>query len=357
LTKSQAGSIQEERASSARLSARSPSSSQLSDLHRTRILAAAARLLDERGYAATTVAQVIERARVSRSRFYELFAGCDACVVALLDELVATVDRELAERLRATDAWDERVRQAVWVILSCLERQPLLARACVVHSVRGGTEVLDRREEIIATLVAAVDQGRLLAGADPGLSPMTAEGVVGAATRLTYARLAADTDAPVLRDLLGELTGLILLPYVGAERTRVAQQRPSPELLSDGLAQAALEANQEVTDPLKGITMRLTHRTALALEAVAENPGASNKVVADYAGISDQGQASKLLARLERLGLIDNQASGATKWELNAWTLTSTGGKLVHLLGARVGTSGAALTQPRPILQAERGMA
>ncbi len=46
--------------------------------------------------------------------------------------------------------------------------------------------------------------------------------------------------------------------------------------------------------------MRLTYRTARVLEGVAEQPGASNRMVADYAGVIDPGQISKLLARLER---------------------------------------------------------
>ncbi len=98
----------------------------------------------------------------------------------------------------------------------------------------------------------------------------------------------------------------------------------------------ALDTNAEATDPLKGIAIRLTHRTALALQAVSEQPGASNRGVARGAGITDPGQASKLLARLERLGLITNEAVADTKWELNSWTLTPAGSRVVQLLGSRV---------------------
>ncbi len=41
--------------------------------------------------------------------------------------------------------------------------------------------------------------------------------------------------------------------------------------------------------------MRLTYRTARVLEGVAGEPGISNRVVAEHAGISDPGQVSKLL--------------------------------------------------------------
>jgi hypothetical protein len=61
------------------------------------------------------------------------------------------------------------------------------------------------------------------------------------------------------------------------------------------------------------------------LECVAEQPGISNRAVADRAGISDQGQISKLMARLERLGLTANTGAGHAKGEPNAWRLTPVG--------------------------------
>ena len=75
--------------------------------------------------------------------------------------------------------------------------------------------------------------------------------------------------------------------------------------------------------------MRLTYRTSRVLEGVAElegrGSGPSNREVADYAGIDDPGQVSKLLRRLERLGLLANGGPGHLKGEPNAWQLTGKG--------------------------------
>jgi DNA-binding IclR family transcriptional regulator len=84
----------------------------------------------------------------------------------------------------------------------------------------------------------------------------------------------------------------------------------------------------------------LTYRTARVLEGVAELPGGSNRVVAERAGIHDAGQVSKLLARLERLGLLVNTGEGHAKGEPNAWSLTAKGERvarsiLAHALGGR----------------------
>ncbi len=338
-------------ASSAASTAASAPGSQLVDLHRARILAGTVWSLEERGYQATTVALIIERAQVSRGRFYELFAGVDSCIAALLDELVAFVGHHLLERRVADLPWDERVRQGLWVILSCLEQEPLLARACMIASLGVAGETAERREEVIASLVAQVDQGRLFSSSAQA-SPMTAEGVVGAATRLVYSRLASGDAAPALSTLFDELVGLILLPYLGFEEIRAVHRRAELAAVESDDSPplgGALAAGQEVTDPLKGLAIRLTHRTALALQAVSHHPGASNRAIANGAGIADPGQASKLLARLERLGLITNEAVSGTKWELNSWSLTPAGDKVVHLLAGRFVTSGRELTSEREL--------
>jgi DNA-binding IclR family transcriptional regulator len=80
--------------------------------------------------------------------------------------------------------------------------------------------------------------------------------------------------------------------------------------------------------------MRLTYRTARVLEAIATWPGVSNRGVGEHAGVSDQGQISRLLARLERLGLAENSGEGHTRGEANEWRLTSRGLQVTQTIRA-----------------------
>jgi DNA-binding MarR family transcriptional regulator len=179
---------------------------------------------------------------------------------------------------------------------------------------------LDRREEILARLAAVVDEGRGESARAAECSPLTAEGLAGAAFGIVYARLLREERRP-LSELTGELMSLIVLPYMGSaaarrELTRPAapaeSETPEPQLRSDH-------------DPLQGVHMRLTLRTARVLDGIAELPGASNRMVAERAGVTDPGQISKLLRRLEGLELIENSGEGHSKGEPNAWSLTPTG--------------------------------
>lgn len=296
---------------------------QVAEIQRVRLLAGAVRAVDEFGYQGATVARITARARVSRRTFYELFANRDECVAAVLENVAERVWGEIAEAGLAGLGWRERVRGGLWVILCFLDREPELARVCVVQAMRGSQRVLERREEILGGLAAVVDEGRGEGARGSGCPPLTAEGLVGAAFAIVYARLLRG-DSQALRGLLGELMGMIALPYVGPAAARREQARSQPAVsVGFGARDARLIEGVGGHDPLAGIPMRLTYRTARVLEAIADRSGVSNRGVAEQAGISDQGQISKLLARLERLGLILNTGEGHTKGEPNAWRLTS----------------------------------
>ncbi len=311
------------RAVAVRASSPGASHEQIVEIQRSRLLAAAVAAVDELGYADMTVADITSRARVSRRTFYELFSNREECLATVLEDVVALVEGDVAAAGLEGLAWRERVRGGLWAILSFLDREPALARVCVVQALRGGAEVLGRREEVLAGLAAVVDEGRVEGARGGGCTPLTAEGVVGAAFTIVHGRLLRGERGP-LTDLLGELMGMIVLPYMGAAAARREQARPAPAGTKRASAGPSASGSA-VGDPLEGVSMRLTYRTARVLEGVGERPGASNRMVAERAGIHDPGQVSKLLRRLESLGLLENAGEGHAKGEPNAWSLTARG--------------------------------
>jgi DNA-binding PadR family transcriptional regulator len=66
------------------------------------------------------------------------------------------------------------------------------------------------------------------------------------------------------------------------------------------------------------------------LSAIAGHPQASNRQIGTSAGIADQGQISKLLARLERIGLITNTGIYPGAGAPNSWTLTEKGERIAQ---------------------------
>jgi DNA-binding MarR family transcriptional regulator len=205
-----------------------------------------------------------------------------------------------------------------------------------VHSAQGGPVVLERREAILRRLVGVIDEGRTECARGTGCTPLTAEGLVGAGVAIVSARLLNGERGMLkgkrgqLRGLLGELMGMIVLPYEGPAAARREQARSVPNPLPRIARDPGESRSAAGGDPLEGVQMRLTYRTARVLEGIARHPGGSNRVVADQAEIQDQGQVSKLLARLERLGLLQNTSDGHSKGEPNAWALTSKGERVAR---------------------------
>jgi AcrR family transcriptional regulator len=336
--------------------ARLVSRSQVAEIQRSRLLAAAVAALEEQGYEHTSVADITTRARVSRRTFYELFASREECLAAVLTDTATQLARELRDAGVPALPWRERMRLGLWTVLCFLDREPALGRALVVHSLRGSGPVVQAREAILAQLLAAVDAGRregrrggrTRGGPAAGPSALTSEGIVGAVLSILQTRLASSGSllvggegarvgrapdgghspvairvprARAVRDLLGELTAIVLLPYEGAAVARREQAKPAPAVP----ARAERPTMLGEPDPLAGLPMRMTYRTARILDGIAAQPGASNRQAAQYAGIADQGQASKLLARLQGLGLLENHGAGRAKGEPNSWALTATG--------------------------------
>lgn len=318
------------------------SSAAMREIQRTRLLNAAVSAIDELGYSDASISHITGRARISRRTFYELFPNREDCLLAVIEDALGSIRAELDRAGLSKLRWAERVREGLYAILAFLDREPALARVCVVESGHGGRAVRELRERTFQELAAILDQGRLdRPGAHATRCTMlTAEGLVSAAFGLVYSRLSHARREPLV-DLLGELSGLIVLTYRGpaaARREQVRAASARPRRVRSGVARAVLET----ADPLAGVPMRMTYRTMRILEGIAEHPGASNRSAAEHAGISDPGQVSRLLSRLQRLGLIVNGCDGRTRGEPNAWSLTSRGERLAQSVRPHFYDAGAA---------------
>jgi AcrR family transcriptional regulator len=303
---------------------------------RTKILEATAELVAERGVAALTLGEMIARAGVTRRVFYEYFDDRDAALLAAFDLGVERAAQRIVPAYAAQSRWRDGIRAGVAELLRFIDDEPALGRLCVVHSLSGGPALLRRRAEVQSILWALVDRGRAEGAAGRNEPPpVVAEGVVGAVLTVIQTRLLAqDEDPPDERpaiELFGSLMSLIALPYLGAGASRRELNRPAPA------PRAVDGAPAGVLTQYEDLGVRLTYRTSRVLQAIALYPGASNREVAERAGIVDQGQISKLLSRLEAAGVIANESEGTSRGAPNAWRLTEHGERVEHGVQGRFG--------------------
>jgi AcrR family transcriptional regulator len=291
----------------------------VTEIQRARMLSAAVEAIEENGYARLTVAQVISRAKVSRKTFYDLFIDREDCFLAVFHRTLAQMSSRVVEAYEHEVSWREGVRAGLATLLTFIDEEPELARLCVVDALGGGPRVLGERARSLAQLRKVIDQGRS-AGASRREPPgVTAEGVIGAVFAVIHTRLLERSAKPYI-GLHGSLMSMIVLPYLGARAASRELSRPAPQVRRRAKTEPGVGK-----DPMAGLDMRLTYRTVRVLTAIREHPEASNREVANGAGIADQGQISKLLSRLEGLGLIENVDQTQSKGAPNQWCLTERG--------------------------------
>ncbi len=299
---------------------------QVAEIQRARILAAIVELVADRGASDATVAHIVARSGVSRRTFYELFKGREDCFLAAFDDAVERASRYVREAVDPRAGWAVRIRVSLIALLGFLDEEPFMARLLIVESLGAGPRVLQRRSHVLAILIAAVDEGRKEAKGGSEPTPLSAEGVVGAVLSVLHTRLSEKKPGRLV-ELTNPFMGMIVLPYLGAPAARRELARPVPK------PEGIVPKPPGMSDPLRELGIRLTYRTVMVLMAVAAHPGSSNRAVGDEAGISDQGQISKLLRRLEGLGLIEIAGEEPAKGAPNAWTLTSRGESVMRVIG------------------------
>ena len=138
---------------------------------RRRLLDALAACVAEDGYRATTVADIVRRARTSRRTFYQHFEDKEACFLALLSDANQGLIREVTAAVDPKAPWELQVRQAITAYLTTVETQPALALSWIRDlpslGVRAHTLQRDMLEGFVAVVQALSGTEELKAAGIP----------------------------------------------------------------------------------------------------------------------------------------------------------------------------------------------
>jgi AcrR family transcriptional regulator len=314
---------------------------QVSEMQRARMLSSAVRIVSEHGYQKMSVARIAGGARVSRRTFYDVFEDREDCFLAIFEDALERVTERVRgayEDVGGDRDWCGCVRAALGELLVFFDEEPRVASLLVVDALGAGPRVLERRAGVLKELGVRLHKDGVRAGDVSGIAPLTGEGVVGGVFGVIHTRI-SQKDPVASVGLLSPLMGMIMLPYLGRVVAQRELERRGVRAFSSARKRAGMKGPGRLADlgrdPLEGLSMRITYRTLRVLGVMAECPGASNRMVGEGADIYDQGQISKLLARLERLGLIENTSGNDHKptGEPNAWRLTPLGERVTGRLG------------------------
>jgi AcrR family transcriptional regulator len=170
---------------------------EVAESQRGRILQAMIEEVAEHGYAATRVQDVINRARVSRKAFYDVFTDKqDAFAAAHLAASQQLLDLVAGALLPLGEAgWRDRHRACVQAYLAGFVSAPAYAVALMVEIHSAGARLLDQREQVMNGYTARIMRFALEAHAERPDRPVPSElvvlGVVAAADELVTRQIRA----------------------------------------------------------------------------------------------------------------------------------------------------------------------
>jgi AcrR family transcriptional regulator len=192
------------------VSAESASESRRRETNRRRAVAAMTEVVGEQGYPETTVRDVLERARMSRRTFYELFDNREHCFLAAYEqargETLAFLDREQ----EPDEPFAQHLKHVLTRVLEQFAARPDSARLLLVEPPAAGQSGLERHERTMRGLAERLARSRPEAA--PSLAPdelqLRCEASVGAVHRVVSARILEGRTRD-LPDLAGELVPLV----------------------------------------------------------------------------------------------------------------------------------------------------
>jgi AcrR family transcriptional regulator len=148
---------------------------------RGRLVEAAMHVFGTRSFGEARVADVLERAAISRKTFYEQFADKEACFLAAYDAASVRVRDAVLVASRDEGRRDTAVRAGIDALLGFLAAEPDLARLLVVEVTGAGPNALRRRADAVRAFAA------MLAGTRDDDTPLAAQVAAGGIWEVLHA--------------------------------------------------------------------------------------------------------------------------------------------------------------------------
>lgn len=159
---------------------------------RERLLIAMADLVSQDGYAATTVANVLAYAGVSRRAFYQHFANKQECFLATYDAIATEGRREIARSYEMAADPAEGAQMAIAKLFERAINNPGSVRMALIEAGVVGQAGIERREQLMSDYEGLMrDMFGLPAG--PGTIPNPVlRGIIGGLNGVLYAHVQSD---------------------------------------------------------------------------------------------------------------------------------------------------------------------
>jgi AcrR family transcriptional regulator len=184
---------------------------------RERLFQALVEAVNEQGFVATTITDLVARAGISRRSFYEHFQNKEECLLAVYDVIVKRLGRRLTEAAGSAEGWPEQLEAFIRELFEAAGDRPDLARLVCVEMGAAGPAGVRRWAQDAQALQRLITDGFQRAPGQGTVPDPVARAIVGALRRILYSRVRSERSSRALRadllKLLPDLLGWIALYY------------------------------------------------------------------------------------------------------------------------------------------------
>jgi len=201
----------------------------VAELHRQRILYATAQVAHEKGYAASTVGDIMKLASVDGRAFYRQFADKQEAFAAVHELGFQRVMDVTAKAFFSAEGWPQRSWEAGRALTQLLQENPLVAHVGFVEAYAVGSRAVQRIEDSHTAFMFFLQEGLLQ---QPGAIPPSRtamEAIISAVFEIIYLQVRAG-EQPRLAAMLGPVMHLWLTPFLGVQEADAfieRQQQPA----------------------------------------------------------------------------------------------------------------------------------
>jgi AcrR family transcriptional regulator len=189
-------------------------SEEVAENHRLRILYAAARMAEKKGYLATTVADITKLAGLSGPQFYRLFADKQEAFLAVHELGFQQVMDITSKAYFSGSTWPERSWEAGRALTQLLEDNPLVAHVGFVEAYAVGPAAVQRIDDSHVAFMFFLQEGLLHRPQEPPPSRVAMEAIIASIFEIIYLA-ARSRGKPQVSAMLPQIAHISLTPFLG----------------------------------------------------------------------------------------------------------------------------------------------
>jgi AcrR family transcriptional regulator len=185
---------------------------------RTRLIHATASVTMAKGYANTTVADIVASASVAKESFYRHFRDKEQAFLEAQEYPTQQILDAIVFAYFSADEWHERIWRALRTLLDLIAANPVMSHLRLVECYTAGPAAIRRAEEIVHSFTIFLEEGYRSSPQTEGLPRLFSQTTSGAIFELIQHEVVAGrTEA--IAERLPQLAYVAIAPFLGPAET------------------------------------------------------------------------------------------------------------------------------------------